>query len=255
MVFFGSSAVAAPLGASLREALRELTRAGLQLVFSDALVTDDMRVVADGGGTLEERAARLLAPHGLQLEPVRPGVFVVVRREPQGGARSRLEIEVLLPDGRPAIDAQVTIAPTRRVARSDAQGIAAFVDLPPGRYDIEAVATPHDAGSGGLRNIELRPGDTLRSVVRLSLPLEEISVVASRYTLDLQSDLALTQLGREDLQLLPNFDEDALRVTRYLPGTATNGISARAHVRGGRENELAVYFDGAPLYEPFHFKD
>jgi hypothetical protein len=40
-----------------------------------------------------------------------------------------------------------------------------------------------------------------------------------------------------------------------LPGTAANALSARSHVRGGREDELAVYFDGAPLFEPFHYKD
>ncbi len=46
-----------------------------------------------------------------------------------------------------------------------------------------------------------------------------------------------------------------LRVTRFLPGTASNALSARSHVRGGRDEELAVYFDGVPLFEPFHYKD
>ena len=50
-------------------------------------------------------------------------------------------------------------------------------------------------------------------------------------------------------------NQDALRVTRFLPGTAASALSARSHVRGGREDELAVYFDGVPLYEPFHYKD
>ena len=26
-------------------------------------------------------------------------------------------------------------------------------------------------------------------------------------------------------------------------------------MRGGRDEELAVYFDGVPLFEPFHYKD
>ena len=46
-----------------------------------------------------------------------------------------------------------------------------------------------------------------------------------------------------------------MRVTRFLPGTASNALSARSHVRGGRDDELAVYFDGVPLFEPFHYKD
>jgi hypothetical protein len=67
--------------------------------------------------------------------------------------------------------------------------------------------------------------------------------------------LAPSSLTRQQVEALPGIDEDALRVTRYLPGTATNGLSARANVRGGRDNELAVYFDDVPLYEPFHYKD
>ena len=54
---------------------------------------------------------------------------------------------------------------------------------------------------------------------------------------------------------MPGLNEDVLRVTRFLPGTASNALSARSHVRGGRDEELAVYFDGVPLFEPFHYKD
>lgn len=87
---------------------------------------------------------------------------------------------------------------------------------------------------------------------------DEVSVVnvyASRYAIDAQQSGRGAQFTREELSSLPGINEDVLRVTRYLPGTASNAASARTHVRGGRENELAVYFDGAPLYEPFHFKD
>lgn len=82
-----------------------------------------------------------------------------------------------------------------------------------------------------------------------------VSVYASRYAIDAQRIGKGVQFTREELDSLPGIDEDVMRVTRYLPGTASNDLSARSHVRGGRENEMAVYFDGAPLFEPFHFKD
>ena len=85
--------------------------------------------------------------------------------------------------------------------------------------------------------------------------IEEVAVFASRYRIAAFDDLAPSSLTRQQVEALPGIDEDALRVTRYLPGTATNGLSARANVRGGRDNELAVYFDDVPLYEPFHYKD
>jgi len=86
-------------------------------------------------------------------------------------------------------------------------------------------------------------------------PLEEIAVFASRYRVDPRNDARAAELKREDIEALPGLDQDVLRVTKYLPGTANNGVSSRPYVRGGRQNELAVYYDGIPLFEPFHFKD
>jgi hypothetical protein len=86
--------------------------------------------------------------------------------------------------------------------------------------------------------------------------LQEIDIYASRYTIEQQeSAAALAELSREEIEALPGLNEDVLRVTRFLPGTAANALSARSHVRGGREDELAVFFDGVPLFEPFHYKD
>ena len=78
---------------------------------------------------------------------------------------------------------------------------------------------------------------------------------ASRYRVDPRGDAGAAELKREDIEALPGLDQDVLRVTKYLPGTATNGVSSRPYVRGGRQNELGVYYDGIPLFEPFHFKD
>jgi outer membrane receptor protein involved in Fe transport len=86
-------------------------------------------------------------------------------------------------------------------------------------------------------------------------PLEEVAVFASRYRIDPRGDAGSAELKRGDIEALPGLDQDVLRVTRYLPGTATNGVSSRPYVRGGRQNELGVYYDGIPLFEPFHFKD
>ena len=85
--------------------------------------------------------------------------------------------------------------------------------------------------------------------------LQEIAVYASRYRVAPQFADGAAELTRDDIEALPGLDQDVLRVTKYLPGTATNGVSARPYVRGGRQSELAVYYDGIPLFEPFHFKD
>src|SRR5690606_9237974 len=87
-------------------------------------------------------------------------------------------------------------------------------------------------------------------------PLYEVDVYASRYVIDeVMPASALAELSREELEALPGLNQDVMRVTRFLPGTASSPVSARSHVRGGREDELAVFFDGVQLFEPFHYKD
>jgi len=178
-------------GESLGLALEDLRREGLQLIFSSALVRPELRVdVAPGEGAPEEIARRILAPHGLALRRIRPGLFAVVR----GGTSERA----------PATPGAAT-----------------------------GPAAP-DSGE----------------------PLGEVDVYASRYVID-QSvpEASLAALSRDELEALPGLNEDVLRATRFMPGTAQSPVTARPHVRGGREDEVALFFDGAPLFEPFHYKD
>src|SRR5262245_35297148 len=175
-------------GQPLTAALEELRSRDLQLIFSSALIGADATVDVDPGtGAPEDVARRILASHGLTLDPIRPGLFAVVKA-----------------------------APTQR-----------------GEAGEQTVAKTSNADQ-----------------------LYEVDVYASRY--EIEPDAAATslaQLTREDIEAYPGLNEDALRVTHFLPGTAATSLSARSHVRGGREDELAVYFDGVPLFEPFHYKD
>jgi hypothetical protein len=67
-------------GTSVSAALARLRERGLSVIFSDRVVTADLRVEDDLViHAPREAAERLLAPHGLQLRSLRPGSFVVVR--------------------------------------------------------------------------------------------------------------------------------------------------------------------------------
>jgi outer membrane cobalamin receptor len=86
------------------------------------------------------------------------------------------------------------------------------------------------------------------------LPIEELIVAASRYELVRAAD-ASARLTSADLEYSPDLGDDALRAVHRLPGAATNGLSARANVRGGEAGETLVRFDGLRLYDPFHLED
>jgi hypothetical protein len=69
-------------GEPLAAALAALRGHGLELIFSTALIGPDLRVdVEPGSGTPEEIARRILAPHGLTLVTIRPGLFSVVKSD------------------------------------------------------------------------------------------------------------------------------------------------------------------------------
>jgi len=83
----------------------------------------------------------------------------------------------------------------------------------------------------------------------------EIVVQTSRYTTTQWSDNGLSTVAADQLKKLPGSNEDALRALQRLPGSSASGLSARSHVRGGYEDEIAVFFDGVQLFNPFHLKD
>ena len=197
----GSALAAAPgiqRGQSLTAALEALREAGLELVFSSALVPAEARVAVEPGeGSSIEIARRILAAQGLTISAIRPGVFAVVR----------------LP-----------------------AAVAAAAGNPSTTTTDRASSVESGAGSDGE-------------------PLDFVEVYASRYRVTPAREGAPVDFEREQIDRLPALDADVLRVMRYLPGTSTNGVSARANVRGGRDDEVAVLFDGIPLFEPYHFKD
>ncbi len=86
-------------------------------------------------------------------------------------------------------------------------------------------------------------------------PILEIVVTSSLHRLDYTSPETHTYFDRELATRLPVVADEALRLANRLPGTASGGVSARTHVRGGEQNEVLYLFDGLRLYEPFHLRD
>ena len=85
--------------------------------------------------------------------------------------------------------------------------------------------------------------------------LDEIVVTASRYELTRDFGGFRNSLSRADFESIPDLGDDALRPITRLPGTTSNGLTARTHIRGGDVGETLVQFDGVRLYDPFHLRD
>lgn len=86
-------------------------------------------------------------------------------------------------------------------------------------------------------------------------PLPEIIVTSSLYNIRYEHAGSYNFLDRDQSTRMPNLGDEAVRSIARLPGTSSDGVSTRHHVRGGAQNEQLFLLDGLRLYEPYHLKD
>lgn len=99
-----------------------------------------------------------------------------------------------------------------------------------------------------------QPTDT-RTPERAPDPPVEIVVQSSRYTIATELTPSQVSVTQDQVKDTPRLADETLRALQRLPGTAINGFSSLAAVRGGDPSESAIVLDGLRLYEPFHLKN
>jgi len=85
-------------------------------------------------------------------------------------------------------------------------------------------------------------------------PLQEISVYASRYSMDGRNVSDPRALSSGEIDAVPGAHDDALRALKSLPGLASNA-SGRPYIRGSLADDVLVRYDGITLLDPFHLKN
>lgn len=242
-------------GDSLRTALDDLRRAGLELVYSTALVTEDMRVLKTPASfDPVEQARQILAPHGLALKQA-DGIYLVVRqaKAAQTGDNASILVRVRNYDTLPSPDfLAISVLPSLSNPEEITPGLFQFSSVSAGSYRIQVSAVGYATvqqdvlvSSGGIEiiGVDLIPGPGA---------IETINISASRYVLFSNSRFYIDQRA---LQALPDLGEDPVRSAHRLPGAAASGLSSQPHFRGGEKNETAIYMNGLKLTDPFHIRD
>ena len=240
-------------GQPLEEALLQLSRQGLKLVFTDRLVRPEMRVEEEPEGEdPREILDQLLAPHGLGVQEAFGETLIVVPVEPPVGRVAGTVREWR--SGRPLARVAVRVVEGSGRAVTGADGRFGLAAVAAGRHFLEASRPGYIVQQTEIR---VTPGSSSELVVELRpIPLttERIDVEAVRPGLS-SDEISTLSLGRTELSALPRLGEDLVRPLTLLPGTAGNDVSARFHVRGGRADEVMVQVDGYEILEPYHLKD
>lgn len=154
-------------GPTLQDALQNLRRQGLDLVFSNALVRPGLRVPADlnTSGSLEAQAAALLEPFGLALRRADGGPLYVVRAERVVAPAPPVPPAVTRGAARP-IEEMVVVSPRYRLVRDrhtrqqlDQRALEVMPSL--GRDVLRAVnQLPGQASVGVSARSHMRGGNT-----------------------------------------------------------------------------------------------
>jgi outer membrane receptor protein involved in Fe transport len=200
------------------------------------------------------RATEILA--GLLLAVAGP--LIAAQEASQEGGRPLAEVLLeLQKGGLPLVFTSEVVRPEMRV-----EEVTPVLGDP--RDRLRAILEPH-----GLEARE-GPGGVLVIVVAgpaheepAAAPFEEarpyvddeIFVQPSRVSLLEDPPEGPFTFGRDEIERLPHLGGDVFRAMPLAPGTATNDVTARFNVRGGRSDEVLVRLDGQELYEPYHLKD
>lgn len=87
------------------------------------------------------------------------------------------------------------------------------------------------------------------------IALENLYVTTSQFDYNSINHANQSIITRDELTSAPHIGNDPARAVSKLPGITSNGITARSHVRGGKQNESQVVLNGLALRNPYHFKD
>ena len=133
---------------------------------------------------------------------------------------------------------------------------------PPPRAGITPLQRATDAlAAHGLALREIAPrkfvvirAPPVEALQAAEAPLEEISVYASRYSIQGPGVTKPLELSAGEIEVVPGSHDDALRALKTLPGLASNA-SGRPYIRGSLADDVLVRYDGITLIDPFHLKN
>ncbi len=248
-------------GRSLISVVTEIENRGLQVYYSSDLVRPWMTVKAEPQAKNDrELLIQILDPYGLTLEPGPQDSVLIVRKAEADKSDTGSILGVLREagSGRRISGATLEIDSGGERTVTSARGHFSFRGLEPGWHTVRVLKNEAGAAAGKA-SVEVKPGRT--SVVQMNVDtpniwqLGSVVVNASRYDLAQRGPASSYFMPVEQIEQLPDLGDDPLRAIARLPGAATNGWSAKSHIRGGETDENLVLFDGMRLRNPFHLKD
>jgi hypothetical protein len=241
-------------GRPLAEALQELDRQGLDILFTSLMVTPEMRVVEEPqGDSPREILDSLLAPFDLEAQAGPRRTLVVVARAHFSEVRGEVrEVKTGIP--LPGVQVLLTHTPFETYTAKD--GRFQLTSVPPGTYVVEARRPGFVVEqSQAIEVLRQRPAEISFALIRAPLAVDEVVVTPGQISLVRTEPVAAVALEKAEILALPHLGDDLFRTLTLFPGITGTELSARFQIRGGRGDEVLVRLDNLELLEPYHLRD
>ena len=240
---------------SLVEAIDSLRQDGIDVSYSSLLVEPWMRVrfTPDEPDAVAALNA-VLREYGLTLEPTDAAGWLVVRGEQPVAERTytyRSRI-VDATTGQPVTGARIRGGETE--TKSGADGWFELADLGAAEFEMHVSAGGYQDLLTRIAGDEFDASRDYHLVPAAPPTLEEITIVASRYSVFSSDGSTAHFLSGDDIRMMPHIADDAFRVIHKIPGVAANDFQAPFNLRGGANDEVKVVIDGLELFEPYHMR-
>ena len=136
------------------------------------------------------------------------------------------------------------------VATTDSTGSFAFKSLPAGRITVKVVVPDYESFVDSLRLKHGVATDVIYRLQRISYGDNEVVVYGKAE----KKEVAQRTLTLQEVQKIPGFGGDAVKVIEALPGVArVSFISGDIIVRGSANGDTKYYLDGVIIPQLFHF--
>ncbi len=245
-------------GRSITSVLEQYRSEGWSITYSSNLIDDSMLVREEPAGADPVSIVReILGSYDLTLLQI-DDLYLVVRTEDAMERKNQGSLLVLVNNPSSTVELEgisVTASVALPAPTVLGNGALKFTGLNAGTVEVEisipGFVTEH-------HTIEIKPGNI--SVVLFEpapsrWEFETVIVTTSRYQLQRELSASVFHINQRAIQSLPDLGDDPIRAAQRLPGAAAGGISAKTHIRGGVDDEIAIILNGHRLLDPFHVRN
>lgn len=220
----------------------------LQLLYSDRLITPQMRAIGNPSGSFTEQLSSWLALYGLKIVDTASGNHLITRTSKP----SLIAGKITDANGQGISNAEISIDGISNTIISSASGCFYTIE-----NHIPETATRQITINKNKTNVVINTDNNWWDIrVNNNAPpeIEDIIVIGSSHQIMHNKLSQKTFFEREQIERMPHIGDDIARIFRQLPGASSGDFSPKINMRGGEQNESAMVVDGLELHKPWYFK-